>query len=173
MNLNLQTSVNMLALTTLAAMASLAIATPLALSVDTTIGTVVGANDPTYPGVLQWQGIPFAEPPVGSRRFLPPVPKTRGGLIHATQPAPNCMQWLTTKKDIYNQLDPEFLPTKPYSEDCLYLNIIAPKSPTSKSLPVLLWTHGGEETWGGINTAYEKPHQWVQRSQGHIVVQIK
>lgn len=171
-------SSTMLSLTILAALASLATANPAtprsgALSIDTTVGTVVGVNEPAVPGVVQWLSVPYAEPPVGSRRFLPPVAKNRGGLIHALQPPPSCQQWLTTKKDIYNQLDSQFLPPGPFSEDCLYLNIIAPKSPKSKSLPVLLWLHGGEETWGGINTPYEKPHQWVQRSQEHIVVQIK
>ncbi|KAJ5594744.1 uncharacterized protein N7459_000952 [Penicillium hispanicum] len=164
----------MLSLTILAALVSLATANPRSgsLSVDTTVGTVVGVNEPAVPGVVQWLSVPYAEPPVGARRFLPPVAKNRGGLIHASQPPASCQQWLTTKKDIYNQLDPQFLPPGPFSEDCLYLNIIAPKSPKSESLPVLLWLHGGEETWGGINTPYEKPHQWVQRSQEHIVVQI-
>ena len=178
MHLEFQKSIVMRSLIVLAALASLATASPASprsgsLAVDTTVGTVVGRNNPSYSGVIEWQGVPFAEPPIGSRRFLPPVAKARGGLIHATQPPPSCQQWLTTKKDIYNQLAPEFLPPEHLSEDCLYLNIIAPKSPISKSLPVLIWIHGGQETWGGINSSYEKPHQWVQRSREHIVVQIK
>ena len=29
------------------------------------------------------------------------------------------------------------------TEDCLYLDILAPKNKTSNSLPVMFWIHGG------------------------------
>lgn len=144
------------------------------LRVDTTVGTVIGTIDPAVSSVHQWLGIPFAEPPLGSRRFLPPTAKAHAsGLINATQLQPSCQQWLTTEKTIYNQEVPEFLPPHPYSEDCLYLNVIVPQYPKNDDLPVLVWLHGGQTTWGGISTPYEKPEQWVQRSQEHIVVQVK
>lgn len=143
------------------------------LSVDTTVGTVVGFVDESVPHVRQWLGIPFAEPPVDSLRFLPPVPKSRGDVISAHKAPASCQQWLTTLPDIFNQLVPEFLPPPPYSEDCLYLNIITPQRWSGRSLPVLVWIHGGEATWGGINTPYEHPQKWVQHSQEHIVVQVK
>lgn len=143
------------------------------LNVKTTIGTVAGFINPEIPDVKQWLSIPFAEPPVASLRFLPPVAKTStGGLIRAQTPPSSCQQWLTTLPDIFNRLVPEFLLLGPYDEDCLHLNIIAPREPKSYSLPVLVWFHGGEGTWGGINTPYEHPQKWVQRSQEHIVVQV-
>ena len=141
--------------------------------VDTTIGKVQGLIDPQIAGVKQWLGVPFAEPPLQSLRFLPPVAKSKGGLIQAQTQPPSCQQYLTTLPDISNQETPEFLPPGPYNEDCLYLNIIAPRLPHRQPLPVLVWIHGGMITFGGINTPYERPQQWVQRSQQHIVVQVK
>lgn len=143
------------------------------LHVETSAGTVVGFVDPALPNVTQWLGVPFAEPPVGSLRFLPPVTKQSAGVIEAQKPPLSCQQWLTTLPDLYNTFEPAFLPPGPYSEDCLYLNVIAPAEPKQSSLPVLAWVHGGMLTYGGINTPYEKPENWVARSQQHIVVQIR
>ena len=143
------------------------------LNVETTVGTVVGIVDPAVPNVNQWLGVPFAEPPVGSLRFLPPVAKSFVGVIDTQKPPLSCQQWLTSLPDLYNTLEPAFLPPGPYSEDCLYLNVIAPREPKGFPLPVLVWVHGGMLTYGGINTPYEKPQNWVARSQQHIVVQIK
>ncbi|KAF4627233.1 hypothetical protein G7Y89_g10927 [Cudoniella acicularis] len=43
------------------------------LAVDTTVGTVYGLINSTTPNVAQFLGIPFAEPPIGSLRWLPPI----------------------------------------------------------------------------------------------------
>ncbi|KZM19150.1 hydrolase [Ascochyta rabiei] len=142
------------------------------LEVPTSVGNVIGIIDQITPDVKQWLGIPFAEPPLGPLRFLPPTkPKNSSGVILAQSAAASCQQYLKGVPNIFN-LVPEFNPPKPYSEDCLYLNIVAPRNPKHKRLPVAVWVHGGEYTYGGINTPYEKPQKWVQRSQEHIVVQI-
>jgi carboxylesterase type B len=156
----------------LLAVADLSLSIPTRLDVQTTVGKVIGTVDDITPGVNQWLGIPFAEPPLGSLRFLPPVKKTSSGVLSAKTPPASCQQYLKGNPNIFN-LVPEFDPPGPYSEDCLYLNVIAPKRPKCKDLPVAVWFHGGESTYGGINTPYEKPQKWVQRSQEHIVVQIK
>jgi para-nitrobenzyl esterase len=53
--------------------------------------TEVRAPQATYRGLadgrtLAFLGIPYAEPPTGPRRFRPPVPLRRGGMIQATAP---------------------------------------------------------------------------------------
>src|SRR5262249_47376942 len=39
----------------------------------TSFGPVVGIDDSARSGTLAWKGVPFAQPPVGSLRWRPPV----------------------------------------------------------------------------------------------------
>merc|ERR1711962_412487 len=79
-----------------------------------------------------FRGIPFAEPPVGERRFRPPVAKEPWGEpYNATYFRPACIQ------------DPSFLFGLTMDEDCLYLNIFAPSSPVPGGAAVMVWIHGG------------------------------
>ncbi|MCJ1386170.1 hypothetical protein MMC17_009296 [Xylographa soralifera] len=87
------------------------------LSVETSVRKVVGFVDSAAPNVNQWLGVPFAEPPVGSLRFLPPVAKLFAGVIDTQKPPLSCQQWLITLPDLCNTLEPGFLPP-------LYLNVI-------------------------------------------------
>ncbi|KAJ3875865.1 extracellular triacylglycerol lipase precursor [Lentinula edodes] len=77
-------------------------------------------------------GIPFAEPPLGSLRLLPPVLKT--SLNVTTFDASNfgfsCLQ--------------SSVPIAELSEDCLTINVFRPSGVESNaSLPVMFWTYGG------------------------------
>ena len=76
-------------------------------------------------GVTSWRGVPFAQPPIGRLRFLPPQPllrPARGSVWDATSSRPNCEQ-------------PEVAPPEPdwpglngsRAEDCLYLNVWRPR----------------------------------------------
>ena len=151
----------------------LACAGPVDPHVQASTRDYEGFVDPAVSGVKQWLGIPFAEPPTGACRFLPPVPKARkGGKTQAVRASPSCQQYQSALPSIFNNGTPEFLAHQPYDEDCLYLNVIAPARPKAPKLPVLVWFHGGMGLVGGIDTPYEKPQKWVQRSQEHIVVQI-
>lgn len=100
--------------------------------VETTHGMLrgFGPTDDTW----QWLGIPYAAPPVGQLRWKPPQalePWT--GVREATawgNQAPQAESYRT-------YLDGR----GKISEDCLSLNITAPRD--ADNLPVMVWLHGG------------------------------
>ncbi|KAI1340059.1 Alpha/Beta hydrolase protein [Xylariaceae sp. FL0016] len=141
------------------------------LSVATTSGEVHGFINETAPNVRQFLGIPYAEPPVGKLRFLPPVAKKDAGPIEATTYAPACMQQSTPgQKTVYTEFMQQFLIEGGDSEDCLYVNVYAPLNPTSEKLPVLIYIPGGGFTSGGSNSLYKIPDKWIEKTQSHIVI---
>ncbi|EDW75956.2 uncharacterized protein Dwil_GK15211 [Drosophila willistoni] len=78
-------------------------------------------------------GIPYAEPPLGQRRFRSPVWKPKwDDIIDATMAKPDCIQknYLLPTPIVYGE------------EDCLYLNIYRPVL-RSGALPVMVYIHGG------------------------------
>ncbi|OJJ38084.1 hypothetical protein ASPWEDRAFT_734215 [Aspergillus wentii DTO 134E9] len=141
------------------------------LTIQTTSGQVHGFINQTAPLVRQFLGIPYAEPPTGERRFLPPVEREDRGSIKATAFAPSCMQQESNSSTIYTEQVSQFLINGGQSEDCLYLNIWAPAT-SSKKLPVFVYIPGGGFTSGGADSLYKIPDKWIQRTQSHIVVAL-
>lgn len=150
-------------------------------------GNYAGLIDGATPDVRQWRRIPFGLPPVGERRWLPPVPIPAGDstrIQDATQYAPSCPQYLSSGPSIWSTLVPEWTIATvgqnktagayadSTAEDCLYLAIWAPMS-NDRKLPVVMFMTGGAFGHGGIDVPYQIPAQWVQRTQSHIVVTIK
>lgn len=87
--------------------------------------------------VFSWRGIPFAEVPTGSKRFMKPVPVTNWIDIKQTTEWPSgCPQ---------SPLPPFSLPI--ISEDCLYLNIFSRNDTylnrANELKPMMIWIHGG------------------------------
>ncbi len=96
-------------------------------------------------GVRAYLGVPFAAPPVGSRRWRPPQPVVPWqGVLAAREFSPACMQSEAGWTD--EQLADPGLWRK--SEDCLYLNVWTPAASAAERLPVLLWIHAGAGTMG-------------------------
>ncbi|CAF4777067.1 unnamed protein product, partial [Rotaria sp. Silwood1] len=85
-------------------------------------------------------GIPFAQPPVDTLRWQPPVPigEWAPQVLNATTPAPACPQSPSCTPSI-------ICPTV-FSEDCLYLNVFTPLLSNLSStalLPVMIFITGG------------------------------
>ncbi|MCE9669036.1 carboxylesterase family protein [Myxococcus stipitatus] len=103
--------------------------------VTTREGQVEGA---LVEGVLVFKGIPYAKPPVGSRRWKAPEPMdpwtgVRPALEYGAAPPQNRQACIETGGG-----DPGKM-----SEDCLYLNVWTPRAEAGAKLPVVFWIHGG------------------------------
>lgn len=116
---------------------------------DTTTGPVIGSSDAD--DTVSWLGIPFAAAPIGELRWRAPQtvePWTEARETTAFRDP--CVQ-------LSGPLDglPDDSGKVVGSEDCLYLNIWAPRthsSADSQKLPVMFWIHGGGNTIGTANT---------------------
>ncbi|XP_034250996.1 venom carboxylesterase-6-like [Thrips palmi] len=92
--------------------------------------------------VAAFEGIPYAEPPVGGLRFQRAVPVASwSGVRVADRLSAMCPQQ-------------DFLMGKNYvegNEDCLYINVYAPETVSrTKPLPVMVFIHGGGfMVWSG------------------------
>ncbi|PYI14925.1 carboxylesterase, type B [Aspergillus violaceofuscus CBS 115571] len=150
-------------------------ASPDPLTISTTSGIVHGGVNSSMPDVKQFLGIPFAQPPVDSLRWLPPQRlDTPDSVINGTEYPPSCIQITTWDDTSVFSVIPETLILNGVSEDCLTLSVWAPKTADAGSkLPVLIWIYGGSFVAGGTDTPAWHAGQWVQRSQEHIVVSIQ
>ncbi len=101
-------------------------------------------------GSHEWRGIPFATPPVGALRWRAPVPpQSWTGTREALAFGSACTQYASPLGGVKAR---EGTPVG--SEDCLYLNVHAPRLAEADvpkgpaRLPVMLWIHGGGNTIG-------------------------
>ncbi|EKC99498.1 sterol esterase precursor [Trichosporon asahii var. asahii CBS 8904] len=133
------------------------------ITVDTPAGSIVGRQDML---TEDFNGIPFAEPPVGNLRLRPPV-RLNSTLnnFDGTSYAPACPQFIApTPSDqspfleriMGSLVDSPFVKRAlKVSEDCLNLNVIRPRGvKAGDNLPVLFWMYGGGFSLGW-NSMYD------------------
>ncbi|MFD0201065.1 MULTISPECIES: carboxylesterase/lipase family protein [Saccharothrix] len=122
-------------------------------AVRTDAGLVRGT---TNANVRSYEGIPYAAPPVGDLRWHSPVPPVPwSGVLDATRPGDRCPQASVGGRPASA------------SEDCLYLDVTAPRG--ARKAPVLVWLHGGG-LMNGAGSDY-LPTRLVRRG-GLVVVTV-
>ncbi|XP_054157875.1 neuroligin-4, X-linked-like isoform X2 [Oppia nitens] len=137
-------------------------------------------NSITLATIEAYLGVPYATPPVGSLRFMPPVTPTHWrGIRLANRLSPVCPQRIPLSALVMNN-STEALKRMPLqrfefmrkmipqlinqSEDCLYLNIYTPivdpiqdtiqsdySPPKSRGVPVIVFIHGESYDWNSGN----------------------
>lgn len=111
-------------------------------------------------GMVMYKNIPYAAPPVGDLRWRPPQPaQPWTGVRDASQFGQACLQ------PYMQGLTSELVPG---SEDCLKLNVFAPKG--AKNRPVMVWIHGGGLLTGSATEPYYVPKGLI--AEDVIVVTI-
>ncbi|PPJ35828.1 carboxylesterase [Nocardia nova] len=104
--------------------------------VRTSAGVVRGV---WHNAIAVFRGIPYAEPPVGARRFTAPVPaRPWHGIRDAREfgpPVPQAGNTGSVMSSVSGRTDDG-------SEDCLTLNVWSPELGAAK-LPVMVWIQGG------------------------------
>ncbi|XP_018050472.1 PREDICTED: neuroligin-1-like [Atta colombica] len=143
-------------------------------TIKTRYGILRGIEARSSTAVETYYGVPYATPPLGALRYMPPVTPTpwRGIKFADTMP-PACPQRppvldesLPWQRQAYLKRLVPLLANQ--SEDCLYLNLYVPKAPhetrrcgrmfsnvagsIADSLPALLLIHGDSYSWGAGNS---------------------
>jgi len=151
-----------------------------AVQVTANTGTYTGIINETTPNVRQFRNIPFAVPPTGPRRWLPPTAVSSGAetKYDSTDFPPSCPQYAlyNSTASQYIAIVPEWVaaPTKAdqyakTSEDCLSLAVWTPTgADAGANLPVMLFMTGGG-CWFNLPpsllTAHNRrDHRWYRHS---------
>ncbi|KAL7943825.1 alpha/beta-hydrolase [Trichoderma barbatum] len=119
------------------------------VSVQLSSGTIVGTS---LLGIDTFNGIPYADPPIGNLRLAPPQKLSKSlGTFSTPLLAPACPQMFvsTGSSNIIIQLLGSFLQfpfLQPITgqEDCLNISVQRPKgTKAGDKLPVVFWIYGG------------------------------
>ncbi len=135
--------------------------------VNTRNGQIEGNQASAENPVVVFRGIPFAAPPTGPNRWLPPqaAPDWVG-----VRPAVDFGAEAPQNPSPLDAMLGGGAETPMRDEDCLYLNVWTPAADTGKR-PVMVWIHGGGFTIGaGSQAIYDA--QYLARDGDVVVVTI-
>jgi para-nitrobenzyl esterase len=114
-------------------------------------------------GVANWDDIPYAQPPVGDLRWKAPREILKKNYLIESKINNFCIQKPSGMGGSEFQGDELFSG----SEDCLYLDIKAPKSKSNNLVPVMVWIHGGGNTSG-----YKDIYDFSKMVRKHNVIVV-
>uniref|UniRef100_A0A182R2N0 Carboxylic ester hydrolase n=1 Tax=Anopheles funestus TaxID=62324 RepID=A0A182R2N0_ANOFN len=114
-------------------------------------GPIVGQQ---REGHFAFEGIPYAKPPIGNRRFAASelIEERWHEPKNTTRVGPVCLQWSHLKSGD-NKMEGE--------EDCLFLNVYTTNLSADALLPTIVHLHGGAFMYGG--GGYFRPDFLLQR----------
>ena len=143
------------------------------LVVHTRKGKVRGKTMTATTGkeVDAWFGIPYAQKPLGPLRFRHPRPAERwSGILNATTLPNSCVQILDT---VFGDFAGATMwnPNTPLSEDCLYVNVVAPR-PRPTNAAVMVWIFGGG-FYSGSATLDVYDHKTLVSEENVILVSMQ
>ncbi len=129
--------------------------------VNTKAGKIEGTVEN---GIFVFKGIPYAAPPTGSLRWLPPQPVGPWGGIRAAKE----FGAIAPQNEMPGGDAVGLEINEPQDEDCLFLNIWT-RGLDNKRRPVMIWIHGGAFIIGsGSQTTYRN-HNLVARKDMVLV----
>ncbi|CAN9414188.1 unnamed protein product [Alternaria alternata] len=134
------------------------------LLVDIGYGVYRGAyNSTTHLNI--WKGIRYAVPPDGDLCWQAPAAPiiSRNDMVDAIEFAPGCPQAAPAPFPI--------IPAPSGSEDCLSLNVYAPRRKEKTKLPVLVWVHSGGYGFG--NGQQDMSEITIENDSSFIAVSIQ
>lgn len=122
-------------------------------------GKIRGRDDGDF---YSYEGIPYAEPPLGELRFELPQPYKREWkyVFDATKPPVACIQRIQFV---------DFPEPVSGSEDCLTVSVYKPKDTDLRSLPVIVDIHGGAFMFG---SSVIDGHEPIMATRKFIVAKI-
>ncbi|TKA61784.1 hypothetical protein B0A49_09466 [Cryomyces minteri] len=151
------------------------------VTVETANGPVVGHAAVNRSQVLEYLGIPYAQPPVGSLRFAAPAQYASKSRFIASNYSAICPE-TPSRPVAYPDATPQEQRivaafgsqlSRPQSEDCLTLNIWT--KPTAKAKkgakPVLVFFYGGRWSIGGTDTPFYNG-QYLADAEDVVVVTV-
>lgn len=123
-------------------------------------------------GIYVFKGIPYAEPPVGDLRWMPPVaPTAWQGVKKCEVFPPSALQSPPVPFMMWSE---EFIsPPEPLSEDCLYLNIWSKSLDPKAKKPVLVWIHGGGFVGGSGACAVYDGTYYAQQDVVYVTINYR
>jgi para-nitrobenzyl esterase len=116
-------------------------------------------------GILLFRGVPYAEPPLGRRRFRPPEPpEPWTGERDASETGPSAPQVGALPGPVGRFVGAG----SRRSEDCLYLNVWTPGLDDARR-PVLVWIHGGAFVLGSGSVPLYSGRRLARRGDAVVV----